>query len=101
MCKHGNTVMVPLCKPRENSKLKYAKVDMCIAPLVAHLNLIGIQTMGACCGHGDYPPSIILKVKGKTYDYFSNEVILRKRRFYVTDKRGYYYIPETIKEAKR
>jgi len=97
MCNIRNKTIVPLCKPRENSRLKYAKVDACIAPIVALLNLHGIQTYGACCGHGKYKPSIIIKVDGKKRDYFSNKVVIRKRRFYVKDKKGYYYIPEIKK----
>ena len=82
-------------KKRPHSQLTYAKVDSCIAPLVAMLNLIGIRTLGACCGHGKHKPSIIIEIKGKKQEYFSKKTILRKKRFYKKDIEGYYYIPET------
>lgn len=97
MCDKRNSTKVPLCKPRRNSKLKYAKVDACIAPLVAALNVFGIETMGACCGHGKYNPSIIIQGKGKKFDLFSGKTILRKSRFYRKNSKGYYYIPECVK----
>lgn len=34
---------------------------------------------------------------GKRFDIISDIEIPRKKRFYVKDKNGYYYIPETIK----
>ena len=94
MCQKRSSTIVQLCKPRKYSKLKYAKVDACIAPLVSLLNMYGIETVGACCGHGIYNPSIFINHKGKKIDLFSGKIILRKRRFYKTDQKGYYYIPE-------
>ena len=101
MCNKHSSVKVPLCKPRQYSKLKYAKVDRCIAPLVAMLNLNGIQTVGCCCGHNEYKPSIMIKKGKKVFDLFSGEVVLRKRRYYKTDKQGYYYIPEVVDGFRR
>jgi len=92
-----NVTPVSLCKARRNSKLKYARVDVCIAPLVAVLNVFGIETLGACFGHGKYKPSIIIQAKGRKFELFSGKTILRKRRFYKRDKQGYYYIPECRK----
>ena len=100
MCNKHNSIIVPLCKPRRNSKLSYAKVDSCIAPVVLLLNILGIETLGACCGHGKYNPSIIIDFNGKSIDIFSEEIILRKKRFYYKDKSNLYYIPE-IKNKKR
>ena len=96
MCKLNNSVIVPLCVPRKSSGRRSAKVDACIAPLVALLNLHGFKTVGCCCGHGTYKPTILYEHKGKIHEYFSGKVILRKRRFYRSDETGYYYVPEVI-----
>lgn len=61
----------------------------------------------SCCGHGKYPPSLIVidtqvaKFCNSPYDIFSDYQFKHgKRRFYKKDKQGYYYIPEMI-ETKR
>jgi hypothetical protein len=59
------------------------------------------NTYGSCCGHGKYPPSIIKKnLMGVYYDAFSGVVIPRKTRFYLKDKKGYYYLPEVMAVLK-
>ena len=94
-----NDVIVPLSFQREYSKLNYSKIDSDIAPLVALLNILGIQTKGSCSGHGKYKPSIIIDVEGKNIEFFSNKIILRKRNFYTRDnsKHKFYFIPELKK----
>lgn len=37
---------------------KLIPVDQCIALLILQLNLAGIKTIGACCGHGKGYPNI-------------------------------------------
>ena len=37
---------------------KLIPVDQCIALLILQLNLLGIKTIGACCGHGKGYPNI-------------------------------------------
>lgn len=34
--------------------------DPCIAPLVAALNAVGMETVASCCGHGRRPANIVL-----------------------------------------
>lgn len=36
-------------------------VDSCIADIVQALNDAGILTSSCCCGHGEYPGSILLQ----------------------------------------
>ena len=55
---------VQLCSPRQHSKLEWAYVDHCIGPLVEVLNQYGIKTTNSCCGHGQYPGSIIIDQLG-------------------------------------
>lgn len=40
-------------------------VDQCIAPLVNALNGMGMLTRSCCCGHGQYPGTIILHSGGE------------------------------------
>jgi hypothetical protein len=88
------------CKPNNR------KIDNCMMLLVTQLKELGIETLGSCCGHGKYPPSLVYRFKrewkdcrnGNIYDYFSGWGIPRKSRFYLKDKQGYYYIPEVINE---
>lgn len=54
MCKHGDTVPMPL-----NGRVR--DIDRCLALLVATLNTVPpLATVACCCGHGQMPPSIIL-----------------------------------------
>ena len=50
-CEHGDTVPVRVLMGDGTWGL--AKVDRCIAPLVAALNKSGIKTLSSCCGHGE------------------------------------------------
>ena len=66
-----------------------------------------IETLACCCGHGKYNMSLIVKQcfpeareKFQIYDWCSGKYIPRKKRFYVKDKQGYYYIPETVLPTK-
>jgi hypothetical protein len=35
------------------------ELDECMADIVLFMNEMGIKTTSCCCGHGQYPPSII------------------------------------------
>lgn len=79
-------------------------IDKCMVNLIFMLQQAGYKTKASCCGHKKYNMSIImesLKEKDKFIDIVSGIVIPRKKRFYLKDKQGYYYIPETIKEARK
>jgi hypothetical protein len=47
MCRHGSYKNVFVL-----DKLKYVKVDACIADEINKLNKRGVITLGCCCGHG-------------------------------------------------
>ncbi len=53
MCKHGNTVLMPIAGRVRN-------IDTCIHDIVAALNAAGIVTTACCCGHGKHVGSILL-----------------------------------------
>jgi len=71
------------------------KVDSCMKNIIWFLNNHGCKTLGCCCGHGKYPMTIIYESPSeKRWELFTGVEIPRKKRFYLTDKEGYYYIPE-------
>ena len=81
-----------MCKfdPKNNSR----RIDPCMIWTISFLKEHKIKTLGCCCGHYKYYPSIIIK-KGKfNFDLLSGVVIPRKKKFYRKDKKGIYYIPE-------
>ena len=66
MCKWGNTKVLKLEIPKENSstrkkKFKNCAIDSCIYDLVKQLNKGGLKTIACCCGHGKQPPRISLR----------------------------------------
>jgi len=66
--------------------------------LVNALNAQGIETLGCCCGHGRYCPTVIIRdTDGEVAEFFTGIKIPRTRRFYKTDDGGYYYVPEINK----
>lgn len=78
-------------------KIGKTRVDGCLANLIWYLNNHGCETLGCCCGHGKYNISIVYKSpNGKIWDLISGIEIKRKKRFYLKDKQGYYYIPEVV-----
>jgi len=101
-----------MCDKRNKSKIitvkrgrisKKFKTDKCLELVVGLLNLVpNNETVGCCCGHGKYPPTILVKFNGMIYpkEIFSQKIIKRKKRFYKKDKEGYYFIPEVSGEVK-
>ena len=78
---------------------KKVAVDYCLVKTLEVLENRGLITVSSCCGHGIYPKTILIKLKnGTVYDYFTNIIIPRKARFYKKDKKGFYFIPETLKK---
>lgn len=60
-------------------------------------------TLGSCCGHKKYVPSIIVlnPFNNKKYEIFSGIEIPRKKKFYKRDKDGDYYIPEVVNKSQQ
>ena len=72
-------------------------VDSCMAKIIEILNKVKtIKTLGCCCGHGKYTPSIICEIKPNPIilEIISNTIIPRNKRYYTYDKQGYAYIKE-------
>lgn len=86
-----------MCKldKKNNSR----RIDPCMVQVILNLKELKVRTLACCCGHGKYPMSIIVDIGADMVvplEIFSNKVIERRKRFYKKDKRGYYYIPETL-----
>lgn len=93
-----------MCNKRNSTTIdvrgKNIRLDNCIASLVNRLNVnMGLLTLGSCCGHGKYPMTIVAyhKQLHVNYDFISGRTIPRAKKFYLKDKDGLYYIPETIR----
>lgn len=53
------------------------------------------RVVGSCCGHGKYPPTIIVENRtGGFYEAISGKRLYSSRGFYKKDKKGIYHIPE-------
>lgn len=97
-----------MCKKQKGL---HNRIDKCMINLILNINKLhnrssNWEIVGCCCGHGKYHMTIIVKVpinyplnkEEYFYDLVSGIEIHRKRKFYVKDKQGYYYIPEVIKQ---
>ena len=71
-------------------------VDKPMITLLQAINKTHLRTLGCCCGHGKYPMTIVVKDVVGVYELISGKPIPRKKRFYLKDKEGFYYIPETL-----
>lgn len=97
MCNSRNSKKTPF---RYGEETKWKKVDKCLSGLLCFINgNTSFRTLGSCCGHSKYPMSIVCKSPfGHVVDICSGEIIPRKKRFYIKDSDGYYYIPEAVKK---
>jgi hypothetical protein len=59
------------------------------------------KIIGCCCGHGKYPMTIVVRSFSWGLEILTNRLIKRTRRFYVKDKQGYFFIPESIETTKQ
>ena len=91
-----------MCEKRNSIRIfarrKSIRLDSCLRYIVDTLNNsdFPIKTLASCCGHGKYPMSIVVKDVWRTWELFSGVELKRKKRFYVKDSEGFYYIPEVI-----
>lgn len=66
MCSWGNDKIVRVIRrnnPDVSDGWHLVAVDACLAELVQAMNNAGIITLGCCCGHGKFPPSIIVSIE--------------------------------------
>lgn len=90
------------------TKLPYCakKIDPCITLIVRTINKMWkgtYKTMGSCCGHGKYSPTIVvLDIKKHRYfEWFTKKTVphigTKHIRFYKKDgskKNDHYWLPE-------
>ena len=74
------------------------KKDKCIQYLCSYLEQAGIKVLASCCGHGRYPMTIVVEhhTNKEPLEICSLTFLERKKRFYIKDKEGYYFIPESL-----
>ena len=83
----------------EKAKYCNPRIDKCLRGKIEFFNREGVKTFASCCGHGKYPQTIVCYTSTHGfYDVVSGELIPRRKRFYKKDKKGFYFIPETIKD---
>lgn len=78
---------------------KYGKtrIDPCLRRVIKWLGYKH-KTVASCCGHGEYPMTIVIK-EGVVYrEIFSGTIFNGRRKIYKVDQKGFYYIPEVINQ---
>jgi len=78
---------------------KTFRIDPCMEDELRRLRESGIRTLACCCGHSRYHKTIVVPTGGEIIELFSGVKIPRKKRFYVKDKDGFYYIPEVERQV--
>lgn len=87
--------MFEMCKNHNKQN-----IDKCMKHLVNFINeQTNFKTIMCCCGHGKYPPSlIVIGCTNRPFDIFSGVYFKHdQKRFYKKDKEGYYFISEVTK----
>lgn len=71
------------------------RIDPCMKNGIAWANDEGHKTLACCCGHDKYDYTIVSKEHDGTIREIDTGIIVpRKKRFYVRDCEGHFYIPE-------
>nr|MDO8114951.1 hypothetical protein [Candidatus Sigynarchaeota archaeon] len=79
-------------------KLRYEnpRIDRCLVEAIEQINAGGeFHTIASCCGHGRYPPTIIVRDRnGHYYEYVSKQLVdkAKRHRYYRRDPFGFYYV---------
>jgi len=78
-------------------------IDPCMKPVIDSINANPrYRTLLSCCGHGVYQKSIVVldKETQTVFEWFTGKELPRRcgngrvrKRYYTTDKDGYYFIP--------
>ena len=95
-------MLITMCNKRSSklvilNSIGKRRLDDCIANLIVRLNSSNVRTLASCCGHEKYPMTIVAVDRfGLPYEFITGRGIPRKRRFYIKDKEGFYFIPECL-----
>ena len=81
-----------MCKfnPKNDSRW----IDPCMILSIKSLGEMGFKVVACCCGHKRYSMTIVVKGKNGFFELLSNINLPGKKKFYVKDIDGYYFIPE-------
>jgi len=71
-------------------------------PLIKYFNTMGRKTLACCCGHNRYPMTIVVESAWdkSPIEILSKTFLSKQKRYYMKDKKGFYFIPEVSKEKK-
>jgi len=95
------TLINRMCGKRRSDTVKTGdgkirRIDECMAFCIHVLNENGIETLGSCCGHGKYKPSVIIRHNGSIMELISGVKIDRESGFYAKDSEGLFAVPECL-----
>jgi len=83
-----------MCQKHSTVIFNDIRIDPCMKKILIPIRDSGIRTLACCCGHNKYPMTIVYETSTGPEEWFSGVKIPRKKRFYVKDSEGFYYIPE-------
>ncbi len=100
MCQKRSSIKINILK--KSNGYSNIRLDACLRHIIDLLNKgdSGLETLASCCGHGKYPMTIVIKDAWRTWEVFSGIELERKKRFYVKDSEGFYYIPEVVNNIR-
>ena len=74
------------------------RIDPCMRLFIEQLKIGGAVPLACCCGHNRYSSTVVFQkdnqILAVAYNKGKAVILPRKRRFYMRDLHGYYYIPE-------
>ena len=91
-----------MCQVKAYKGSSNPRIDKCMINCINTLDAMShkshIKVVACCCGHGKYPRTIVVQVKGQdiAWELLTGTIIPRKKKFYKRDEEGYYYIPEVV-----
>ena len=101
MCKKRSSITINILK--KSNGYSDIRIDPCLKNVIEFINERDstYETLAACCGHGRYPMTIVIRDGfGRVFELFSGvEFPYDRKKFYKMDSEGYYYIPE-VEEGK-
>jgi hypothetical protein len=90
-----------MCEWDENG---HFRVDPCMIDEIITINNIGsYKTILSCCGHGQYPRTIVVEEKttGKVFEWYTGRELparcrdrrKKRRHYYRRDPTGHFFLP--------
>ena len=80
------------------------KIDDCMRNIIGTLKYLDLnnknkemttKVLACCCGHFKYHQTIVYNDGYRNINELNSGILIpRRKRFYIKDKQGFYYIPE-------